>query len=87
MIRRWIFWILVSGFAMGFLFLNVSPIPQGIGLVEGVMTLAFTSLGVAAEKALSVTLAYRGMTLWLPMIVGFFLLKRVTREKEATTSQ
>jgi len=70
--------ILVSGYAMGFLFLNVSPIPQGIGLVEGVMTLVFTSLGVSSEIALVVTLAYRGMTFWLPLLAGFFLLRRAT---------
>jgi uncharacterized protein (TIRG00374 family) len=37
---------LVSGFAVGMLFVNISPVPQGIGIVEGTMTLVYTSLGV-----------------------------------------
>jgi uncharacterized protein (TIRG00374 family) len=35
--------VLVAGYAMGMLFLIVSITPQGIGVVEGVMTLVFTS--------------------------------------------
>ena len=68
---------LVAGFAMGQLFLIVSPIPWGIGVVEGVMVLVYTSLGVPTETAAVVTLAYRGLSLWLPLGIGFFLLRRV----------
>ena len=37
-----------AGYAMGFVFWVVSPTPQGIGVVEGVMALVYTSLGVPA---------------------------------------
>ena len=69
--------VLVSGYAMAILFLNVSPVPQGIGIVEGFMTLVFTSLGLPAAAALAVTLAFRGMSLWLPIVLGFLLLRSV----------
>ncbi len=62
---------------MGILFWIVSPTPQGIGVVEGVMTLVFTSLGVPAAVSTTVTLAFRGLTFWLPLIVGFIILRWV----------
>jgi uncharacterized protein (TIRG00374 family) len=68
---------LVAGFAMGILFWNVSVTPQGIGTVEGAMTLVYTSLGVPAPSATIVSLAFRGLTFWLPVIIGFFLLRRL----------
>jgi len=67
---------LVAGFAMGILFWIVSPVPQGIGLVEGIMTLTYTSLGVPAETAAIVSLAFRGLTFWLPLVLGFVLIQR-----------
>jgi phosphatidylglycerol lysyltransferase len=71
------FGALVAGFSVGELFLIVSPIPMGIGVVEGLMVLAYNSLGVPTETAAVVTLAFRGLSLWLPLFIGFFLLRRV----------
>lgn len=68
---------LVAGYAMGFLFLVVSPIPMGIGVVEGMMVLTYSSLGVPSSQAAVITLAFRGLTFWLPFFVGFLLLRRV----------
>ncbi len=68
---------LVAGYAMGTLFLIVSPTPMGIGVVEGVMPLVFISLGVPHSVAILVTLAYRGLSFWLPLLAGFILLHRV----------
>ncbi|MGD8403594.1 MAG: flippase-like domain-containing protein [Anaerolineales bacterium] len=68
--------VLLAGFAMGILFWIVSPIPQGIGLVEGVMTLTYTSLGVSADTAAVVSIAFRGLTFWLPLVLGFVLIQR-----------
>jgi phosphatidylglycerol lysyltransferase len=50
---------------------------MGIGVVEGVMPLVFISLGVSHSVAILVTLAYRGLSFWLPLLVGFILLHRV----------
>jgi phosphatidylglycerol lysyltransferase len=69
---------LVAGFAMGILFWIVSPVPQGIGLVEGVMALTYTSLGVPSETATIVVLAFRGLTFWLPLLLGFILIRRTS---------
>ena len=65
------FGVLVAGYAMGILFWIVSITPQGIGVVEGMMTLVFTSLGVPIEHATVIALAFRGLTFWLPLGIGF----------------
>jgi hypothetical protein len=68
---------LVAGYAMCILFWIVSITPQGIGIVEGVTALVLASLGVPAEKAAVIALAFRGLTFWLPFGIGFFQLRRV----------
>lgn len=70
-------WALVAGYAIGILFWDISPVPQGIGIVEGVMALLFTTLGVPALTATVIALAFRALDFWLPMVLGFILLRRV----------
>lgn len=60
----------VAGFSIAYLFLIVSPTPAGLGIVEGVMTVALNSLQVPIEDAAVITLAYRGITFWLPLLIG-----------------
>jgi len=67
---------LVAGYAMGILFWNVSPVPQGVGVVEGMMALVFTSLGVSGIMAVLIVLSFRALNFWLPMLIGFVLLRR-----------
>lgn len=61
---------IVGGFAIAYLFLIVSPTPSGIGVVEGIMALSLKSLRVEISQAVIITLAYRGVTFWLPLAVG-----------------
>jgi uncharacterized protein (TIRG00374 family) len=61
---------IVAGFASAYLFLIVSPTPYGIGIVETLLPLALTSLGVRWEEAVIITLTYRGITFWIPLILG-----------------
>lgn len=65
---------LVAGYAIGLLFWIVSPTPQGIGVVEGVMTLVYTSLGVPSGAAAVIVLSFRGLNFWLPLLLGFLLV-------------
>lgn len=69
--------VLVAGYAMGILFWIVAVTPQGIGVVEGVMALVWSSLGVPPERAAVIAVAFRGLTFWLPLGAGFVLLRRV----------
>jgi phosphatidylglycerol lysyltransferase len=68
---------LVAGYAVGILFWIVAITPMGIGVVEGVMALTWVSLGIKPGVATVVALAFRGLTFWLPLLVGFFMLQRL----------
>jgi uncharacterized protein (TIRG00374 family) len=70
--------VLTAGYAVGVLFWIVSVTPEGVGTVEGIMTLTYTTLGVPAPTAAAVTLAFRGLTYYLPLAVGLFCVRRVT---------
>lgn len=70
------FALILAGYAIGTLFLVVSVTPQGLGVVEGVMTATFVSLGVPLERAAVVVLVYRGLSFWLPLGAGFLVSRR-----------
>lgn len=70
--------ILVVGYAMSILFMIVSPTPSGIGVVEVVVPLVYTSMGMPAAAGTAVTLSFRGLSFWLPMLLGFFLLRQLS---------
>jgi hypothetical protein len=73
--------ILIAGFSLCYLFFYASPTPAGIGIVEGVMTLALKSLGVTLASATLITLSFRGFTFWLPLLVGFTSFRFLSREE------
>jgi len=62
---------LVAGFSVMYLFFIMSITPSGIGVVEGVLTLVLRSMHISLGDAVIVTLAYRGITLWIPLLYGF----------------
>lgn len=68
---------IIAGWAIGYLFLVVSPTPNGIGIVEGVMPLALSSLRVPYEAAVVVTLVYRAVTFWLLLGAGAWAFRRL----------
>ena len=68
--------VLVAGYSVGILFWLVAITPSGIGVVEGVMTLVLTTLGVHSAAATLIALSFRGLTFWLPLLIGFVLLRR-----------
>jgi uncharacterized membrane protein YbhN (UPF0104 family) len=77
---------LVAGYAIGYLFLIVSPTPSGIGFVEGAMTLALTTLRVPLAAATIITLAYRGITLWLTLLYGMIAMRWIGQQPSAPGS-
>ena len=72
---------IIGGFSISYLFLIVSPTPSGIGIVEGIMPLALSSLRVPWSQAVIITLAYRGITFWFPLGVGAIAFRALNREK------
>lgn len=71
--------VVVAGFSIAYLFLIVSPTPGGIGIVEGVLTVALGSLKVPLEAAAVITLAFRGITYWLPLFIGMISFRTLHR--------
>ena len=73
---------IIGGFAIAYLFLIITPTPAGVGIIEGVMPLALSSLRVPWSEAVVITLAYRGITFWIPVAVGAAAFRILQREKE-----
>ncbi|HEY3311034.1 MAG TPA: lysylphosphatidylglycerol synthase transmembrane domain-containing protein [Anaerolineales bacterium] len=71
---------IVAGFASAYLFLIVSPTPYGIGVVETLLPLALTSLSVAWEDSVIITLMYRGITFWIPLFLGGISFRSLQKE-------
>jgi len=71
---------IIGGFSISYLFLIVSPTPSGIGIVEGVMPLALSSLRIPWSQAVIITLAYRGITFWFPLGVGAVAFRSLNKE-------
>jgi glycosyltransferase 2 family protein len=57
----------------------LSLIPLGIGSFEATCVALLVMLGIMPETALAATLLLRGFTLWLPMIPGLVLTRRILR--------
>ena len=73
---------IIGGFSIAYLFLIVSPTPSGIGIVEGIMPLALTSLRVPWSQAIVITLAYRGITFWIPLGVGAIAFRTLNNKED-----
>ncbi len=74
---------LIAGYSIAQLFTIVSPTPAGVGVVEGVMTLALNSLYVPLGAAAVITLLYRGITFWVPLLIGLLAFRTLARQPEA----
>jgi uncharacterized protein (TIRG00374 family) len=72
---------IIAGFSIAYLFLIVSPTPSGVGVVEGVMTLALHSLHIQWGDAAVVTLAYRAVTFWLALAFGALAFRALHIER------
>jgi uncharacterized protein (TIRG00374 family) len=70
---------IIACFSIGYLFVIISPTPAGIGVVEGALTLALTSMYISLEDAAVIVLSYRGITFWMPMFFGMISLRVLER--------
>jgi uncharacterized protein (TIRG00374 family) len=68
---------LVAGLSIAYLFTIVSPTPAGLGFVEGALTLALNAMRVPLGSAAVITLTYRAITFWFPLVVGAFALRHL----------
>ena len=66
---------LIAAFSIAFLFMIVSPTPNGVGFVEGAITLTLASFYIPLSDAAVVAITYRGVTYWLPLAFGMISLR------------
>jgi len=65
----------IACFSIATLFVIVSPTPAGLGFVEGALTWALTRMYISGGDALVIVLSYRGITFWIPMLVGMISIR------------
>lgn len=75
---------IIGGFAIGYLFMIVSPTPAGIGVVEGALPLALRSLRVVWSQAVVITIVYRAITFWAPLAIGAWAFRALHMGQEET---
>lgn len=71
----------VAGLSISQLFLIVSPTPAGMGVVEGTLTLLLSGMYIPIEDAVVITLAYRGITFWIPLMLGMLAFQFIFHRK------
>lgn len=77
---------LVAGYSIASLFTIVSITPGGLAIVEGIMVVTLRSLRVPLASATVITLAYRGLTFWLPFGLGFIAIRLQNRRSARPTA-
>ncbi|MEA3003606.1 MAG: hypothetical protein QOH81_2394 [Sphingomonadales bacterium] len=58
---------------------TLGPVPLGLGAFEGACTGMLRLLGTPFEPALAATLLLRGFTLWLPVLPGLVVTRRMAK--------
>lgn len=74
---------IIGGWSISYLFTIVSPTPGGMGVVEGLLPLSLVTLNVPLGAATVITLMYRGITFWLPLLLGMLAFRWLVREEKA----
>ena len=64
------------GLMIGSIAATLVPVPLGLGSFEASCIAMLTLLGVRIEPAMTATLLLRGLTLWLPLVLGLALIRR-----------
>ncbi|MET9430330.1 lysylphosphatidylglycerol synthase domain-containing protein [Streptomyces sp. NPDC003036] len=68
--------VFLAGNALG----SAAPTPGGVGAVEGALTFGLVAVGLPLEVATPAVLLYRLLTLWLPVLPGWFSFNFLTRK-------
>ena len=82
---------LVCGYVVATLFAMISFTPQGVGVVEAAVLVAFTLFGIDQATGMAAVMVYRGIVFWLPFLVGAVVIQRMKAfvgkgEKAPTTT-
>ena len=67
---------LIAAFAVAAISVILSPTPQGIGVVEALITAILTAYGCSVATAAAIALVYRGIMFWIPFCIGAVMLSQ-----------
>jgi uncharacterized protein (TIRG00374 family) len=76
------FSVVLLGYSLAYFFSTISSLPGGGGTFEALMVVTMTNLGIEAAIALSVTLLYRLLAFWLPLLVSSVIYRRVHNHRD-----
>ena len=68
-----------ASYMVASVFRTLGILPGGLGSFEAASVLTLHAIGVTTTVALSATLAFRGLSFWLPMLPGFVASRHLTR--------
>ncbi len=71
--------VLLTGYGLPLLLGRVSFLPGGVGVVEGTMAAVYAGLGIPTSVTVVVTLAYRLVSFWLPLVLGLPIIAYLDR--------
>jgi glycosyltransferase 2 family protein len=73
--------ILLAGYGLPDLLSRIAFfLPGGLGVIEGGMIGLYAALGVPTTRAVLVVLAFRGLSFWLPTLLGFPVAAQLERK-------
>jgi uncharacterized protein (TIRG00374 family) len=77
--------VLLTGYGLPLLLGKMAfMIPGGVGVIESTMVGLYTGLGVPTPVTVVVVLAYRILSFWLPLLLGFPLIMVLQRKRDYT---
>lgn len=68
---------LICGYVVATLFAMISFTPQGVGVVEAAVLVAFTLFGIDQAAGMAAVMVYRGIVFWLPFLIGAVVIQRM----------
>lgn len=75
---------LICGYVVATLFAMISITPQGVGVVEAMVVVAFTAYEQNAAAATATALVYRGIVFWMPFVIGAILMTQIKAFKDSS---
>jgi uncharacterized membrane protein YbhN (UPF0104 family) len=77
-----VFWWAYSSFITASMVMSLSPIPLGLGTFDATCVVMLHAAGVGLEAGLTATILFRGVSVWLPMLPGMWLIRREMRSSQ-----
>lgn len=74
---------LICGYVVATLFAMISFTPQGVGVVEAAVIVAFTLFHISQATGVAVIMVYRAIVFWLPFLVGAIMIQRTKAFKDS----